>query len=48
MYYNVFYLLGAGASINNFKFDKLSEVERKTKIGLPLAHNFRNALSKTS
>lgn len=46
MEYNVFYLLGAGASVDNFRFGKFKTNKSKSEIGLPLAHNFSECINK--
>lgn len=42
--YNIFYLFGAGASIDNFKFNKDDNNIKQERIGLPLANNFHKCL----
>lgn len=44
--YNIFYLIGAGASVDNFSLRKTKKDTNNTSIGLPLANNFYECIEE--
>lgn len=44
--YNIFFLLGSGASVDNFSFRKTKKDTNNTQIVLPLANNFYECIEQ--